>query len=92
MLKLKPIQWDSESKYSHYPHFREGKVGNSNLMELTFDLYSKDGIRYSAGVSTNIDVSIESSSETIGGSYNSLEEAKQACQEWYEKAIQAFIS
>lgn len=92
MLKLKPIQWDNESEYPHYPYCRKGTAGNPDSIELTFFLDSRNGIKYTAGVRTNIDVTMESSNDSIGGIYTSLEQAKQACQEWYEKAIQAFIS
>lgn len=33
----------------------------------------------------------ESSYDVIGGGYSSLQEAKQACEVWYCKAIESFL-
>lgn len=90
MLKLKPIEWETESKYKHYPYFRDGVAGTNEFLQFRFHVMSYGG-PYSAGVSTNIDTTAESSYDCIGGSYHCFEDAKQACELWYRKAIESFL-
>lgn len=91
MFKIKPIEWDNEPEYPHYPNDRKGHSGSPDYVEFTFYLVERSNGTYSAGVRTNIDMTMESSQDYIGGLYPTIDDAKQACQSWYETSIRSFL-
>lgn len=89
MIKIKPIEWDSVSKYSDSSI--EGVAGSGPL-KLNFTITPRrNGQGASLEVLTNIDVTAESSSEYIGSGYANVEAAKKAAEVFIYECVMGLI-
>ena len=89
MIKIKPIEWEVNSNHTY--GCIKGAAGTGPL-EFSFTVTPwKNGKGASLEVLTNIDVTVESSSEYIGSGHANIEAAKKAAEVFIYECVMGLI-